>query len=122
MKTGDTLATVIIVQLFGLLVSPISWSHHWVWMVPALLWLIYEGGHLLCKITAGLWVLLTGGYLISFLLLAQPNIWDFPRPWYFVALGWGYPAAGMLTLVAIARGGRATDADLATARRVTASA
>ncbi len=69
--------------------------------VPALLWLVHEGGHLLCKITAGLWVLLTGGYLISFLLLAQPNIWDFPRPWYFVVLGWGYPAAGALTLVAI---------------------
>jgi alpha-1,2-mannosyltransferase len=46
-------------------------------------------------------VLLTGGYLVSFLLNAQPNIWDFPRPWYYAVLGWGYPAAGMLTLVAI---------------------
>lgn len=100
-KTKDVLALIVSVQMLGLLVSPISWSHHWVWMVPALLWLIYEGGHLLCKITAGLWVLLTGGYLISFLLLAQPNIWDFQRPWLFVVLGWGYPAAGMLTLVAI---------------------
>ncbi|MFI6101205.1 mannosyltransferase [Lentzea sp. NPDC051213] len=100
-KTKDVLALIVSVQMLGLLVSPISWSHHWVWMVPALLWLIYEGGHLLCKITAGLWVLLTGGYLISFLLLAQPNIWDFPRPLVFVLLGWGYPVAGMLTLVAI---------------------
>jgi len=100
-RTKDTLALIISVQFLGLLVSPISWSHHWVWMVPALLWLVYEGGHVLCKITAGLWVLLTGGYLISFLLLAQPNIWDFERPWYFVLLGWGYPVAGMLTLVAI---------------------
>jgi len=100
-KTKDVLALIVSVQMLGLLVSPISWSHHWVWMVPALLWLVYEGGHVLCKITAGLWVLLTGGYLISFLLLAQPNIWDFERPWYFVLLGWGYPVAGMLTLVAI---------------------
>jgi alpha-1,2-mannosyltransferase len=100
-KTKDVLALIVSVQMLGLLVSPISWSHHWVWMVPALLWLIYEGGHLLCKVTAGLWVLLTGGYLVSFLLNAQPNIWDFSRPWYYALLGWGYPVAGMLTLVAI---------------------
>jgi hypothetical protein len=24
----------------GLLVSPISWTHHWVWAVPLLVWLI----------------------------------------------------------------------------------
>ncbi|MEU7475657.1 mannosyltransferase [Lentzea sp. NPDC042327] len=100
-RTRDVLALIVSVQFLGLLVSPISWSHHWVWVVPALLWLVYEGGHVLCTITAGLWVLLTGGFLISFLLLAQPNIWDFARPWYLVVLGWGYPAAGLLTLVAI---------------------
>ena len=100
-KTKDTLALIVSVQFLGLLVSPISWSHHWVWMVPALMWLIYQGGHRLCAVAAGLWVVLTGGYLISFLLMAQPNIWDFPRPWYYSLLGWGYPAAGLLTLAAI---------------------
>ena len=30
------MAGVLIVALTGLLVSPVSWSHHWVWMVPAL--------------------------------------------------------------------------------------
>nr|MDT0664582.1 hypothetical protein [Micromonospora sp. DSM 115978] len=28
-----------VVAATGLLVSPISWGHHWVWVVPALLWL-----------------------------------------------------------------------------------
>ncbi|WP_421840035.1 glycosyltransferase 87 family protein [Mycobacterium sp.] len=28
---------VICVALFGLVVSPVSWSHHWVWMLPAVL-------------------------------------------------------------------------------------
>ncbi len=28
---------VTTVALFGLVVSPISWSHHWVWMLPAVL-------------------------------------------------------------------------------------
>ena len=28
---------VICIALFGLVVSPVSWSHHWVWMLPAVL-------------------------------------------------------------------------------------
>lgn len=34
--TGDELAGILLCALTGLLVSPISWSHHWVWVVPAL--------------------------------------------------------------------------------------
>ncbi len=30
------MAGVVICALTGLLVSPVSWSHHWVWIVPAL--------------------------------------------------------------------------------------
>ncbi|MET9230354.1 glycosyltransferase 87 family protein [Lentzea sp. NPDC003310] len=31
---GDPVAAVLITAGCGLLVSPISWSHHWVWVVP----------------------------------------------------------------------------------------
>lgn len=34
--TGPVLA-VICVALFGLVVSPVSWSHHWVWVLPTVL-------------------------------------------------------------------------------------
>jgi alpha-1,2-mannosyltransferase len=27
---------LICVAMFGLVVSPVSWSHHWVWVLPAL--------------------------------------------------------------------------------------
>lgn len=30
-------AAMVMVGLAGVLISPISWSHHWVWLVPALL-------------------------------------------------------------------------------------
>ena len=108
-RAGDRVAGVVAVQFFGLLVSPISWSHHWVWMVPAVLWLLYGPArtHLLARVTAVLWLLAVGSFLISFLLKAQPSIWVFPRPWYLSALGWVYPAVGLLTLVAIAVGLRA---------------
>ncbi len=35
--TGDdeTVLALICVAMFGLVVSPVSWSHHWVWALPA---------------------------------------------------------------------------------------
>lgn len=32
--------TLVCVAMFGLVVSPVSWSHHWVWMLPAILVLV----------------------------------------------------------------------------------
>jgi alpha-1,2-mannosyltransferase len=34
LRAGETTLAVICVALFGLVVSPVSWSHHWVWMLP----------------------------------------------------------------------------------------
>lgn len=33
---GEPVLALICVALFGLLVSPVSWSHHWVWTLPAI--------------------------------------------------------------------------------------
>ncbi len=33
---GEPVLALICVALFGLVVSPVSWSHHWVWALPAL--------------------------------------------------------------------------------------
>jgi len=37
LRAGEPTLAVICVALFGLVVSPVSWSHHWVWMLPAVL-------------------------------------------------------------------------------------
>ena len=37
----DRLGAIVIVQLFGLLLSPISWTHHWVWLIPLMIWLLH---------------------------------------------------------------------------------
>jgi len=37
LRAGEPTLAVICVALFGLVVSPVSWSHHWVWVLPALL-------------------------------------------------------------------------------------
>jgi alpha-1,2-mannosyltransferase len=35
-RRGQDMAGILICALTGLLVSPVSWSHHWVWVAPAL--------------------------------------------------------------------------------------
>ncbi|MGO8851156.1 glycosyltransferase 87 family protein [Mycobacterium sp.] len=37
LAAGEPVLAIICVALFGLMVSPVSWSHHWVWMLPAVL-------------------------------------------------------------------------------------
>lgn len=39
--TCDRLGGFVVVQLFGLLLSPVSWVHHWVWVLPLIIWLFY---------------------------------------------------------------------------------
>lgn len=82
LRRDDLLGTVLVVQLFGLLVSPISWSHHWGWLLLAVLWLVY-GPHRDvpgARILAGFWLItqLVGvPWVLSFF---QDSIWTIPRP------------------------------------------
>jgi alpha-1,2-mannosyltransferase len=107
LRAGDVLGTIVSVQLFGLLVSPISWSHHWVWVIPALVWLTQRRDHRLCLFTASGWLLVAGGYLVTILLGLQHSMWVVGRPWYEATLGWAYPAAAVLTLLTVALARRA---------------
>ncbi|TFV60591.1 DUF2029 domain-containing protein [Mycobacterium sp. PS03-16] len=34
LRAGETVLALICVAMFGLVVSPVSWSHHWVWSLP----------------------------------------------------------------------------------------
>lgn len=42
-RRGDWLSATAVTGATGLLVSPISWAHHWVWIVPALAVLLRNG-------------------------------------------------------------------------------
>ncbi|HUO40290.1 MAG TPA: glycosyltransferase 87 family protein [Mycobacterium sp.] len=37
LRAGEQVLALVCIALFGLLVSPVSWSHHWVWVLPTLL-------------------------------------------------------------------------------------
>ena len=42
-RTRDDLAALFTIAAAGLLVSPVSWLHHWVWSVPVLVYLAVRG-------------------------------------------------------------------------------
>ena len=105
----DRLGSLLVVELFGLLVSPISWTHHWVWLIPLMIWLLAgprrdrPGARLL----GWGWLALTLVGVPWLLSFAQPTIWQIGRPWYLAWAGLVYIVATLATLAWIAFSGRA---------------
>jgi alpha-1,2-mannosyltransferase len=100
---GDRLAAFTCVQFLGLLVSPISWSHHWVWVVPLLVWTFFGRRHThpAARALGVAWLLAAYSYLVSF-LVAQPHNFDIPsRPGWAATAGTVYVVLGMATLVVL---------------------
>ena len=108
-QNRDRLGSVLVVQLFGLLVSPISWVHHWVWVVPLIIWLFRgcwrdEPG---ARALGWVWVAVTFLSFPSLLALAEPSLWQISRPRHPPSGG------GTPVVVSIRRGNtRATRAQL----------
>lgn len=106
---SDRLGRLLVVELFGLLASPISWTHHWVWLVPLMMWLIH--GPLRERLGAPVlgwgWLALTIVGVPWLLSFAQPTIWQISRPWYLAWAGLIYGLATLVTLAWIASTGRA---------------
>ncbi|MFC4004206.1 glycosyltransferase 87 family protein [Prauserella oleivorans] len=42
-RRGESLAAVLVTAFYALLLSPVSWSHHWVWAVPLAAGLLLRG-------------------------------------------------------------------------------
>jgi alpha-1,2-mannosyltransferase len=37
LRAGEPVLALVCVAMFGLVVSPVSWSHHWVWVLPTVI-------------------------------------------------------------------------------------
>ncbi|MET0863148.1 MAG: mannosyltransferase [Nakamurella sp.] len=101
LRAGDRAAAFLAVQFTGLLISPISWSHHWVWVLPLLLWCLFGPRQRLTsvRVLAWAWVIGTCSYVVS-ILIAQQYIDQGPsRPFWQSGLGAIYPVLGIVTLV-----------------------
>jgi len=96
----DLLGSILVVNLFGLLLSPISWTHHWVWLVPLMIWLLHgpHRGSAGARVLGFGWLGLTAIGVPWLLSFAQPTIWEISRPWYLAWAGLIYPVATLITL------------------------
>jgi alpha-1,2-mannosyltransferase len=54
---GDRVAALVVVGISGLLVSPVSWTHHWVWAVPALALVVERRWWVLAAVSVALFFL-----------------------------------------------------------------
>lgn len=104
----DRLGSLLVVQLFGLMVSPVSWIHHWVWVVPLMIWLIHGPWQAKpgARVLGWGWLALMVLSVPSLLALAQPDIWEVSRPWYLAWGGLVYIVATLSTLTWIVVTGR----------------
>lgn len=104
----DRLGKLLVVEIFGLLFSPISWTHHWVWLVPLMIWAVHgppceRPG---ARVVGWGWLALTVVGVPWLLSFAQPTIWQIGRPWYLAWAGLIYIVAAVATLTWIAATGR----------------
>lgn len=104
LAADDRLGRIVVVMLFGLLLSPISWTHHWVWLIPLMIWLVHGEGRARPWGRALGWgwlaVTLVGPpWVLNF---AQDSQWAISRPWYLAWAGLAYIVAAVATMTWIA--------------------
>ncbi|QWF79290.1 glycosyltransferase 87 family protein [Amycolatopsis sp. CA-230715] len=97
-RRGEALAALAVTAFLGLVASPVSWSHHWVWSVPLVVLLLAKG-----RVWQGAVV---AAFYLSALLMFIPNGGDTEFHWNaaLVVLGNAYvvtAAAGLLVAAAV---------------------
>ncbi|WP_410668769.1 glycosyltransferase 87 family protein [Amycolatopsis sp. cmx-4-68] len=90
-RRGETVASLLVTAFYGLLLSPVSWSHHWVWCVPLLTLLVVKARWWAAAAVALLFV--------SQIVMLVPNGGDTEFGW-----GLGWSILGNLYVLAAAAG------------------
>jgi alpha-1,2-mannosyltransferase len=72
-RAGYPVPGVLACALTGLLVSPLSWDHHWVWVAPAIALLAHLGARARGVVRVGWWV---AAFLLTAVFGAWPQFWD----------------------------------------------
>ncbi len=105
---AGTLA-LICVALFGLVVSPVSWSHHWVWALPTLVVLVVAGYRRRSAALSALAV--AGAALMTWSpIVLLPEHHEAHAAWWRQLLGMSYVwwALAVITAAGVTAAGRFT--------------
>lgn len=104
---GDLLGAVAVTSLLPVLLSPVAWTHHWVWAFPLLAWLCAGSGWAVGKRAALGWFLAGLAVMVGFpVWLFAPHRLDPASPSYtphlaLLAGGYVYWALGCLLWLAV---------------------
>jgi alpha-1,2-mannosyltransferase len=95
-RRGEDAGALLVTAFYGLLLSPVSWSHHWVWAVPLITLLLVKGKRWAAAAVTLLFV--------SQIVMLVPNGGDTEFGW---GLGWSvlgnvYVLAAAAGIVALA--------------------
>jgi alpha-1,2-mannosyltransferase len=100
-KAGDEVAGLAFTGIAGCLLSPITWVHHLVWMLPALV-LMFDRG---LDLARPRWQrrLLLGVGLVGFVLLCSRVVWDYSSEYPVIKelITSAYVWAGVVLLVVL---------------------
>ncbi|MCP2257344.1 alpha-1,2-mannosyltransferase [Streptoalloteichus tenebrarius] len=94
-QRGDRLGAVVVTAFCGLLVSPVSWSHHWVWVVPLGCRLLVGSRKASRTLTLGAVAVAFSGW--TFLVSPADDMWEPARITVRAALSNAYVLAALGT-------------------------
>lgn len=93
---GDDYGALLVTAFYALLLSPVSWTHHWVWSVPLVVLLVTRGHRVAGFVVAALFA--------SCVVMLVPNGGDHEFRWGIglSVLGNAYVLAAAVVLVVLA--------------------
>ncbi|MEU7044750.1 glycosyltransferase 87 family protein [Streptomyces varsoviensis] len=102
-RRRDFLGILITAELYGLLLSPISWSHHWIWCLPAMIWLVHGAGRgrPFSRVVLAAWLLASATRLVPLLIRWEDGLHARPYPGAMAWPGAAYAVCALLSLVAV---------------------
>ena len=101
----DAFGVLMVVQLLGLLVSPISWVHHWVWLLPLAIWLVHGNGarRTGARVLLGLWVVVAAAGIPWILKMIEQSRYELaPAATAILGTAWSVLALATLAWIALA--------------------
>ncbi len=99
-KLGDDkVGQLLVIVLFGLLASPISWTNHWTWLVPLLVWLLHGpwSSRPGARALWWAWLMVTLIPIPNALSTLESSAREISRPWYLAWAGLVYPVLCIAT-------------------------
>jgi len=93
-RAGQPVPAMLACALTGLLVSPLSWDHHWVWVAPGIALLAHLGAQARGAARAGWWA---AAAALMVVFGAWPQLWDAQAGLTPAGLVWYGPATYFAT-------------------------